>query len=116
MADETLPDDALVVHGGLNQPEQFETGSGVTVDSRGKLHGVSVNSAAGKSVAELSRTIPHGQVGVTTVGAVRAAGGDVVPARRTWNPGHCHLSSIDAETAGRLFTPTIENPGSPQRR
>ena len=49
-----LPDDALVVRGGLNPVELLRTGSGVTADSEGILYGVSVNSAADKTVAELS--------------------------------------------------------------
>jgi hypothetical protein len=32
-----LPDDALVVRGGLNLPENFAEGSGVMVDSAGKV-------------------------------------------------------------------------------
>jgi hypothetical protein len=52
----------------------------VTVDSGGKVHGVSVNAAPGLTVKELtapdSRTgfpgIPHNRVGRTTVGKVRA--------------------------------------------
>ena len=70
-----LPDEALVIRGGLNAPDSFARGSGVTVDAGGKLQGVSVNSAAGLSVAELAAPdpqtgypgIPHNQIGVTTV-------------------------------------------------
>jgi hypothetical protein len=40
-----LPDDALVVRGGMNLPENFEQGSGVSMDQDGKPDGVSVNSA-----------------------------------------------------------------------
>jgi hypothetical protein len=32
-----LPDDALVVRGGQNLPENFAQGSGVTIDSGGKV-------------------------------------------------------------------------------
>jgi hypothetical protein len=61
---------------------------GVTVDAGGNIEGVSVNAAPGVSVQELTAPnphtgypgIPHNQVGVTTVGAIRAAGGDVIPA------------------------------------
>jgi hypothetical protein len=42
-----LPDDALVVRGGQNLPENFANGSGVTVQADGKAHGVSVNAASG---------------------------------------------------------------------
>ena len=83
----TLPDETLVVRGGKNLPDNFAQGSGVTVDTGGKIRDVSVNAAPGRSVKDLtapnSQTgypgIPHNQVGVTTVGKVRALGGDVVP-------------------------------------
>ena len=49
----SLPDDALVVRGGINTVELLVIGSGVTIDATGKLYGVSVNSAPGKTVEEL---------------------------------------------------------------
>jgi hypothetical protein len=71
--------------------------------------GVSVESAAGVSVAELAAAIHHGQVGVTTVGTIRAAGGDVVrTSGRT--PHHATLTGLSPEDASRLLTPTIPNP------
>ncbi len=54
-------------------------GSGVKVNSQGNLTGVSVNSCSGKSVQELSQGIPNKQVGVTTVGDIQKAGGNVTP-------------------------------------
>ncbi len=113
-----LPDDAVVVRGGKNLPENFAEGSSVTVDSGGKIHGVSVNAAAGLSVKALtapnSQTgypgIPHNQVGVTTVGKVRALGGDVVPSPKKKNPNHATLSGLTPEEASRLFRPTVKNP------
>jgi hypothetical protein len=98
------------VRGGLNAPEQFTTGSGVTADSAGRLSGVSVHSAADAGVEELAQYVPNNQIGVSTVGAVRAAGGDVVQ-RPTRNlPYHCEMRGIKAETASKLFTPTRRNP------
>lgn len=103
---ERIPDEALVVRGGRNQPEDLRRGtrthpSGVT--------GVSVESAEGVSVEELAAAIPHGQVGVTTVGAIRAVGGDVV--RTTGrSPHHATVVGLTPEEARRLLTPTIPNP------
>jgi hypothetical protein len=103
---ERIPDEALVVRGGRNQPQDLRRGmgthpSGVTV--------VSVECAEGLSVEELAAAIPHGQVGVTTVGAIRAAGGDVVrPSGRT--PHHATLVGLSAEEASRLLTPAVPNP------
>ena len=111
-----LPDDALVVRGGLNLPEQFETGSGVATDIQGNLQEVSVNCSPGKSVEELSQGLLHGKIGVTTVGDVRAAGGDVTAAPSPWNRNHCVLSGLDAQTASRLFQPTIANPARIKNR
>jgi hypothetical protein len=113
-----LPDDALVVRGGLNLPENFADGSGVTVDSSGKVQGVSVNAAPGLSVKELTGPdpqtgypgIPHNQIGVTTVGKVRALGGEVVPSPRRKNPNHATLSGLTPEQASALFRPTVKNP------
>jgi hypothetical protein len=113
-----LPDDALVVRGGQNLPENFAQGSGVTVDAGGKFQDVSVNAAPGLSVKELTAPdaqtgypgIPHNQVGVTTVGKVRALGGDVVPTPRKRNPNHASLSGLTPEQASSLLRPTMKNP------
>jgi hypothetical protein len=113
-----LPDDALVVRGGQNLPGSFAQGSGVAVDAGGKLQGVSVNCAPELSVQELTTGnaqtsypgIPHKQVGVTTVGAVRAAGGDVVASPTRTNPHHATLSGLTPDQASGLFRPTVANP------
>jgi hypothetical protein len=114
----SLPDDALVVRGGQNLPESFARGSGVTVDSGGKVEGVSVNAASGLSVRELASPnaqtgypgIPHNQVGVTTVGKIRALGGDVVASPRKKNPNHATLGGLTSEQASGMFRPTAKNP------
>jgi hypothetical protein len=116
MAD--LPDDAIVVRGGMNLPENFEQGSGVSLDSGGKLDGVSVNSAAGATVRELTAPnattgyigIKNNRVGVTTVGKIRAAGGDVAPSGTKKNPHHATLTGLTPRQASDLFGPTIKNP------
>lgn len=113
-----LPDDALVVRGGENLPESFAQGSGVTVDATGKVQGVSVNAAPGFTVKELTAPnaqtgypgIPHNQVGVTTVGRIRAHGGVVDPLPRKKNPNHATLSGLTPEQASSLFRPTVKNP------
>ena len=77
---------------------------------RGDPLGVSVNSAPGASVKELSGTFPNKQVGVSTVGDVRAAGGDVVASPTPKNPNHATMGVITPEKAEELFTPTVPNP------
>jgi RHS repeat-associated protein len=104
-----LDDAALVCRGGACTAERFANGSGVSVDSAGRLQGVSVNSANGKSLQELTVGIPNRQVGVTTVGDIRALGGDVIasPGRNIF---HCTLCGITPAQAEELFTPTVLNP------
>ena len=118
-----LPDAALVVRGGQNLPAHFAQGSAVTVDADGGMQDVSVNCAAGVAVQELTAPnratgypgIPHNQLGVTTVGAIRAAGGDVVPTPTRTNPYHATLSGLTPEQASQLFRPTVQNPNSRSR-
>jgi hypothetical protein len=60
-------------------------------------------------VAELAVAIPHGQIGVTTVGAVRQMGGDVV--RTTGrSPYHATVTGLTPAQISGLLTPTIPNP------
>jgi len=114
----TLSADALVVRGGRNLAEHFRQGSGVTVGGDGQIRDVSVNSAAHRSLPELTAPnrmtgypgIPHQQVGVTTVGAIRTAGGAVIPSPTRANPNHATLSGLTPEDASELFRPTIPNP------
>ena len=101
-----LPDAAVVVRGGRNTPEH--AADGLRTHPSGVV-GVSVESAAGATVEQLAAAIPHGQVGVTTVGRVRAAGGDVIPTAGQ-SPTHATLTGLDAEQVSRLLTPTQRNP------
>jgi hypothetical protein len=115
---EALPDDALVVRGGQNLPESFVKGSGVTVGPDQLLEHVSVNSGPGLSVEDLTAAIaatgylgiPNRQVGVTTVGATRKCGGEVVPSPTRTNPNHATLSGVTPDQASQLFRPTLANP------
>jgi hypothetical protein len=101
-----VPDEALVVRGGRNRPEDIRRGTGTHPSG---VTGVSVESAVGVSVNELAVAIPHGQIGVTTAGQVRQAGGNV---QRTSGrtPHHATLTGLTPEQASRLLTPTVPNP------
>jgi len=103
---EEIPDEALVVRGGRNHPADIVRGTGTHPSG---VTGVSVESAVGVSVAELAASIPHGQVGVTTVGEVRKAGGDVIRTAGR-SPYHATLTGLTPEQASHLLTPTIPNP------
>ena len=118
-----LPDEALVVRGGQNLPENFIQGSEVQIESGGELQRVSVNSSPEATIEALTAPNPqtgypgilHTQIGVTTVGAVRAAGGDVVPAPTKPNPYHALLSGLTPEQASVLFQPTMKNPNKREK-
>ena len=53
--------------------------------------------------------IPHSQVGITTVGEVRKAGGDVTRTSGR-SPNHATLTGLSPEKISSLLTPTIANP------
>ena len=97
-----LNDSALVVRGGVPTPAQLTKGA-ETINSNGTLSGVSVNSANGATVEQLSIGIPHGKIGVTSVGDVRSIGGDVVRDPLPNNPNHCLMCNVDANKASELF-------------
>jgi hypothetical protein len=104
----SLSNDALVVRGGTSKAEQFAANGKVGAD--GKLTDSSVNSAVNKTAAELSVGIPNKQMGVTTVGNIRAQGGDVKAAPNPNNPDHCSMCGLTPKQAEQLFNPTIRNP------
>ena len=107
-----IPDDALVVRGGKNQTQDIQRGTG---RHPAGIIGVSVECAEGVSVAELAKTIPHRQIGITTVAEVRKAGGDVVrtSGRSSY---HATLTGLTPEQVSKLLTPTVPNPGKEQTR
>lgn len=110
-AETVLQYSAIVVCGGTNTAERFSVGvaSGAKPGPNGTVSGISVNSANGKTVQELSQTIPNKQVGVTTVGEIRQAGGNVVSKPTTNNPNHCEMCGLPPQQAEKIFTPTQPN-------
>ena len=101
-----ISDRAIVVRGGRNRPEDVRRGMGTHPSG---VTGISVECGEGVSVQELSALIPHGQVGVTTVGVIREAGGDVI---RTSGRSQYHatLTGLIPDEISLLLTPTISNP------
>ena len=103
---ERIPDDALVIRGGRNQPVDLRRGTGTHPSG---VTGMSVECAEGVSVEQLAATLPHNRIGVTTIAAVRAAGGDVVrTSGRSLN--HATLVGLSPHEASRLLAPTRANP------
>ena len=102
----------------MNLPENFVQRADVPVEKGQLFDDVSVNSYPGASVEELTtansqigfRGIPHTLIGVTTVGAIRKAGGVVTPSPTKKNPYHATLSGLTPEQASRLFQPVRRNP------
>jgi hypothetical protein len=101
-----IANNAVVIRGGLNRPLDLERGTGIHPSG---TTGVSVECASGLTVSELAEQIPHNQIGVTTVAAVRAAGGDVIRTSGR-SPNHATLTGLSAEKMSALLTPTIKNP------
>jgi hypothetical protein len=101
-----LPDEALVVRGGKNRPEDILRGIGTHPSG---VTGISVESGVELSVEELALMIPHSQIGVTTIGAIRQAGGDVIRTSGR-SPNHATLTGLSPEIISELMTPTMPNP------
>ncbi len=82
---------------------------------------LSVYSLAGRSVESIARQarLPNGQIRVSTVARIRAAGYDVLDRR---SDGHCRLplpawpTDEDLERLASAFDPAIPNPAPVQRR
>ncbi|MBL0028891.1 MAG: flavoredoxin [Rhodanobacteraceae bacterium] len=105
-----IGDDALVVRGGsaegANSVQGIATGTGTHPQG---VTGFSAESANGATLCELCTNINHNQVGVTTAGEIRAAGGDVV-ATGGRSPNHATVTGLTPEKANSLLTPTQANP------
>ncbi|GAP95755.1 hypothetical protein [Leptolyngbya sp. NIES-2104] len=101
-----IPDEAIVVRGGRNRPEDIRRSIGTHPSG---ITGISVECGEGLSVEELSASVPHGQVGVTTVGSVREMGGDVIRTSGR-SPYHATLTGLIPDEISLLLTPTIPNP------
>ena len=106
-----IPDDALVIRGGKNQTSDIQRGTGTHPAG---ITGISVESAEGVPVTELAQTIPHRQIGITTVADVRKAGGDVVRTAGR-SPYHATLTGLTPEQVSKLLTPTAPNPRRERR-
>lgn len=103
---EIIPDNAIVVRGGMNTPESLAKISTETHPSG--VVGVSTHTGEAP-VEHLAEGLPNGKVGVTTVRDVRAAGGDVIrtQGQSIW---HATLTKLPPEIASRLLNPVFKNP------
>jgi hypothetical protein len=101
-----IPDEALVIRGGRNLPDDIRRGTGTHPSG---ITGISVECALGTSIKELAVAIPDGQLGHTTVGKIRQAGGDVIRTSGR-SPNHATLVGLAPEQISSLLTPTIPKP------
>lgn len=90
--------------------------SGVTRAGDGTLNGVSTQSRAGASVDDLAKPFKNNQVGVTTAGDIRHAGGRVTADGHPGNPNHATVDGLTEHQLERLFSPTRPNPVPPAQR
>ncbi len=103
---EKIPDEALVIRGGRNLPEDIRRGTGTHPSG---LTGISVECAVGVTLDELAKSIPHGKIGCTTVAKIRQQGGDVIKTSGR-SPNHATLTGLSPEQISSLLTPTIPKP------
>jgi len=108
-------DAALVARGGAAgalSPEGLAARVGTHPSG---VTGWSAESKAGACLVELCRYIPNNQVGVTTVGDIRAVGGDVI-ATSGRSPNHHTISGISPDDLSRVFGAPVPNPVPPGSR
>jgi RHS repeat-associated protein len=104
-----LADNAIVIRNGIQSAEKFANGSGVVIEADGTLTGVSVKSANGKSIVELAEggnpnaITKNGQIGVTTAGEIRSAGGTITQTATPKNPFHCDVCGLSDTQLEILF-------------
>ena len=110
-----LPDDAIVIRGGVMTPRTMEVNAYTEYDETG-VYALSVSSlpdADFDTIAAAAR-LPHGQVCVSTVGRIRAAGYEVRQSEPP--PAHADLllpnppADEDWEALLVVFDAPIANP------
>ncbi len=101
-----IPNEALVVRGGINTPKTVEAGLGTHPSG---VTGYSVECGT-CSVKDLSTNLRNNQIGVTTVGEIRSAGGDVIRTSGS-SPYHATLrNTLTPEQISAILNPPIKNP------
>ncbi len=102
-----LPNSATVARGGANiTPESIVKGTGTHPSG---VTGFSAECAGGNCLRELGNWIRHNKMGTTTVGDIRAAGGQVVKISGR-SPDHVTVTGLDPSDASRLLSPSVPNP------
>jgi hypothetical protein len=84
--------------------------------SNGTLNGVSTHCKPGATIEELAAGIRYNQIGVSTVGDIKAAGGKVTLDPNVRNPAHAIVDGLTPAQLEQLFTPVMPNPVPPSAR
>ena len=74
------------------------------------MTGFSGEAIPGACLNDLCTNVRPNQIGQTTVGEVRAAGGDVIITEGDVSPTHVTVTNIDPEAASELLSPSVKNP------
>jgi hypothetical protein len=110
-----LPDDAVVVRGGVMEPRVLQVNAQTHYDDCGEF-ALSVASLRDASIEDITRValLPNNQIRVSTVGRIRSCGYEVVPSEPP--PAHADLklpnppTDDDWETLRSIFDDAIPNP------
>ena len=70
--------------------------------------GFSAQCNGGTCLTELGANVRHNQMGVTTVGDIRSAGGDVLVTSGKGN--HVTVTNLTPNDASSLLSPSVPNP------
>lgn len=104
----------LVVKGGVGPPPQGVWGIQTFREGGVMVTGTTAHSEPGKTVAELAASTATPQVRVSSVERIRAAGGDVIPTRRSpVQPFHATVIGLTLDQLDAVFDPPIPSPTEP---
>jgi hypothetical protein len=101
-----------VVKGGIGrQPPQGGWSIQTFKEAGVTVTGTTAHSEPGKTVEELALSTASSQIRVTSIGRIRAAGGDVIPTRRNaMQPYHVTITGLTLEQLDAVFDPPIPSP------
>jgi hypothetical protein len=104
-------DTQYVVKGGIGPPPRGVWSIQTFEEAGVSVTGTTAHSEPGKTVAELARSTATGQVRVSSVERIRAAGGDVLPTRRNpVQPYHVTVTGLALEQLDAVFGPPTPSP------
>ena len=112
-----LPDDAIVVRGGLMLAADLAVGAQSHFDAHG-FYALSVYCVPGRTADEIAIGVPlrHSNIRASTVGRLRSAGYEIVASPGP--PGHADLvlptppTDHDWKALDRVFDPPRPNPAT----